>query len=210
MKKGIKLGILITILFTSTKVYAFCNDSKLNDYAEKVKVVYKEEVKTNDYNPEYAYVLLLSPYNEQVNVKVKSGGKTYDISYDEHYKTNAIGSNIHFNEKKYEIELYGNDKSSCNGELLRKIEYIIPGYNKYADYEYCETHKNEDICKSNIDSSNMTDEKFTKKTNSEVTYDNSFLGIIKRYWYFIVIPVLIVGGVYYYKVYLLKKKESKK
>ena len=122
MKKGIKLGILITILFTSTKVYAFCNDSKLNDYAEKVKVVYKEEVKTNDYNPEYAYVLLLSPYNEQVNVKVKSGGKTYDISYDEHYKTNAIGSNIHFNEKKYEIELYGNDKSSCNGELLRKIE----------------------------------------------------------------------------------------
>lgn len=44
-EKGIKLGILITILFTSTKVYASCNDSKLNDYAEKVKVVYKEEVK---------------------------------------------------------------------------------------------------------------------------------------------------------------------
>lgn len=210
MKKGIKLGILITILFTSTKVYASCNDSKLNDYAEKVKVVYKEEVKTNDYDGEYAYVLLLSPYNEQVNVKVKLDGKTYDILYDEHYKTNAIGSNIHFDEKKYEIELYGNDKSSCNGELLRKIEHIIPGYNKYADYEYCETHKNEDICKSNIDSSNMTDEKFTKKTNSEATYDNSFLGFVKRYWYFVVIPVLIVGGIYYYKVYLLKKKESKK
>ena len=90
-----------------------------------------------------------------------------------------------------------------------QLEKVIKNYNKYADYEHCETHKNEDICKSNIDSSNMTDEKFTKKTNSEVTHDNSFLGIIKRYWYFIVIPVLIVGGVYYYKVYLLKKKESK-
>lgn len=209
MKKVVQFGIILSLSLIGTNVYAACSDKELNDWAENVKITYKEEIKTESYNPEFKYVLLVSPYNEKVNVKVKFDNNVYDIDYDEYYKTNAIGSYIHFDDKKYSIEFYGNDKSSCNGELLREIEYITPGYNKYKDYEYCEANPDNDICKSDTKTSNITDEEFSNKTKT-IEKDNSILSIIKEYWYFVVIPVLIVCCIYYYKVYLLKKKESRK
>lgn len=206
MKKGIKIGLLIPILLVSSKVYAECNNSELNDWAEYVNIEYKDNLKSDDYN----YLLLVSPYNELVNVKVVLNDKEYLIDYDNEYKTNVIGSNIHFDEKKYIIKFYGNEKSSCNNELLREIEYKVPGYNKYSDYEYCQNNKDLDICKTNTDNKNLSDEEFNKKIVKEEVENKSILSFIKNYWYFVIVPIFVVAAIYYYKVYLLKKKENKK
>lgn len=206
MKKGIKIGLIIPILLISSKVYAECNNNELNDWAEKVSIEYKDNLKSGDYN----YLLLVSPYNELATVKVVLDDKEYLIDYDSDYKTNVIGSNIHFDEKKYIIKFYGNEKSGCNNELLRELEYKVPGYNKYSDYEYCNNNKNLEICKTNTDNKNLSDEEFNKKIVKEEVEEKTILSFIKNYWCFVIVPIVIVAAIYYYKVYLLKKKENKK
>ena len=145
--------LIVTFSIFTFDVKAECKDDELNNWAEKVNIEFKEEVETKDYNPEFAYVLLMSPYNEKVTMQATDSYSEdfYNIDYDDYYKTNAIGSYVHFEEKSYTIRFYGNEKSSCNGELLREIEYKVPSYNQYALTDFCqqEENKNQDICKIN-------------------------------------------------------------
>lgn len=210
--------ILIAFSFFTINVNATCNDKDLNDWAEKVNIEFKEEKETKDYTPEFAYVLLMSPYNDKVNMEATDtySEDFYKIEYDKYYKTNAIGSYVHFEEKTYTIRFYGNEKSSCNGELLREIEYKVPSYNNYSLSEFCQDdkYKDQDICKMNTDTANVSVDEFEKKIEKIQKEDVSlFMKIINgilRYWYYAIIPFVLVAGVYYYKVYLYKKEQKKK
>lgn len=212
--------MLIAFSFFTISVNATCNDKELNDWAEKVNIEFKEEKETKDYTPEFAYVLLMNPYNDKVNMEATDtySEDFYKIEYDKYYKTNAIGSYVHFEEKTYTIRFYGNEKSSCNGELLREIEYKVPSYNQYALTDFCqdEENKDQDICKMNTDTSKITEEEFNKQADiidNKTNNDNVFLTIVKyilKYWYYAVIPFVIVAGIYYYKVSVYKKEQDKK
>lgn len=216
-----KLTLIFSLAFMFTlNVNAQCNDDELNNWAEKVNIEFKEEVETKDYNPEFAYVLLMSPYNDKITMKATDdySDDFYTIEYDDYYKTNAIGSYVHFEEKTYTIRFYGNEKSTCNGELLREIEYKVPSYNQYALTDFCqqEENKNQDICKMNTDTSKITEEDFNKKAdvidekNKETNIFEKIIKYIIKYWYYVVIPFVIVAAIYYYKVSAYKKEQDKK
>ena len=61
--------LIVTFSIFTFDVKAECKDDELNNWAEKVNIEFKEEVETKDYKPEFAYVLLMKPYNEQVTMQ---------------------------------------------------------------------------------------------------------------------------------------------
>lgn len=216
-----KLTLIFSLTFMFTlNVNAQCNDKELNDWAENVNIEFKEEKETENYTPDFAYVLLVNPYNEKARIEATDSYSEdfYHVDYDNYYKTNAIGSYVHFEEKTYTIRFYGNEKSSCNGELLREIEYKVPSYNQYALTDFCqqEENKNQDICKMNTDTSKITEEDFNKKAdvidekNKETNIFEKIIKFIIKYWYYVVIPFAVVAGIYYYKVSAYKKEQDKK
>lgn len=212
--------LIVTFSIFTFDVKAECKDDELNNWAENVSIEFKEEVETKDYKPEFAYVLLMKPYNEKVTMQATDSYSEdfYNIDYDDYYKTNAIGSYVHFEEKSYTIRFYGNDKSSCKGELLREIEYKVPSYNQYSLTDFCQQdeNKNQDICKMNTDTSKVTEKEFSEKADvieKKNTKDNIFIKVLKyigKYWYYAVIPFAVVAGIYYYKVSAYKKEQDKK
>lgn len=211
--------ILVFFYIFSFNIKASCNDSELNDWAEKVSIKFVQEEATEDYEPEVAYLLLIDSYNEKVNVKATDiySDSYYDVEYDEEYKTQVIGSYIHFEEKKYTIKIYGNELSSCKGELLRTIEYSVPSYNLYMLTDFCQQdeYKNEDICRMNTDTSDITEEEFNEEAtkietiNNQTTFDK-ILDIILKYWYYAVIPFVVIACIYIYKVHKYKKEQDSK
>lgn len=219
----------IFVIFLSSFIYlsnlsATCNDKDLNDWAEKVKIEFKEVDYAENSEPEaeydseteFAYILVTTPYNENVTVKAKDtySDDFYDVGYDEESKSNAIGSSIHFEKKNYIIRFYG--KGTCDGELLREINYSVPSYNLYSDTEFCsqEKNKDEDICQRFKDTSNVTVEDFEdevkKIQESDTSTFNKVIKTILKYWYYAVLPFAIIGVIYCYKVQLLKRGQKKR
>lgn len=213
----------IFVIFLSSFIYlsnlnASCSDKDLNDWAEKVKIEFKEVkyAENSESEAEFAYILVTTPYNENVVVKAKDtySDDFYDVAYDDESKSNAIGSGIHFEKKNYIIRFYG--KGTCDGELLREINYSVPSYNLYSDTDFCnqEKNKNEDICQRFKDTSNVTVKDFEDEVKKIQESDTStFSKVVKsilKYWYYAVLPFAVVGVIYCYKVESLKRGQKKK
>ncbi len=210
--------IILSICIFLPNINASCNDKELNDWAENVKIEFKEVTYSDDSKgeDEFAYILVTTPYNKNVTVKAKDtySDDFYVVEYDDEYKSNAIGSSIHFEKKKYTIQFYG--KGTCDGELLREIYYSVPSYNLYSDTEFCnlEKNKNEDICSRFEDTGDITLDDFKKKVDEINEKGTSgfikFFKTIIKYWYYAVIPFALVAAIYCYKVFMLKKGQKKK
>lgn len=220
MKENLfKICLISSLFIFSYNVNATCNDEELNDWAEKVEIKYQVEEETDDYYPEFSYVLLNSSYNDKVVMKAidNYSSEQYIVEYDEHYKTNAIGSYIHFEDKTYKIEFYGSESSLCPNELLRTIKYTVPSFNDNVYTEFCDDEKNKDneICQMNA-KDKLTTEEFNKKVEEikkeekENTFGGKVLKFISNYWYYIVIPFVLVTLIYLLKVYIFKKEQKKK
>lgn len=220
MKNKVYKLLLLFILFNiSYNVKAVCNDSKLNEWAENVEIIYQVEEETEEYKPKFSYVLLNSSYNDQVVMKAIDSYSSdyYVVGYATHYKTNAIGSYIHFDDKTYKIEFYGSEDSLCPNELLRTIEYTVPSLNTNIYTEFCndEKYKDSEICELNP-KTKLTNEEFSKKVEeileneSQNSFFNKSIKYISNYWYYIIIPFILAFIVYSVKVYLFKKEQSHK
>ncbi len=218
MKRNIKkLSFLfLTIFAFNLNIDAECNDDELNNWAEKVEIVFKEfKAEQGDEN-QFAYTLTATPYNEKVTAKVKStySKDFFEVEYDKDYNGYALGSELHHQTKKYIFRFYGND--TCDGELLREIEYEVPAYNLYSLTDICQEdeYKNTKICKMNTDTSDITVDEFNKEIkkiteNNRSAFYKIFKGVIGN-WYYAFIPFVLVAAVYTYKVYGFKKEQSKK
>ena len=76
--------LIVTFSIFTFDVKAECKDDELNNWAENVSIEFKEEVETKDYKPEFAYVLLMKPYNEKVTMQATDSYSDdfYNIDYD--------------------------------------------------------------------------------------------------------------------------------
>ena len=227
MKKRISLLLITLVLFLvfEPKLFAVCTDLELNDIAEDLNVFLDEDLEIIGENDKvererkYLYLLsfgeTLSGKKDKVKIEVtdSENSKKYNATYDTFYDTYVIGSLIHFTPKTYNITIYGGDKSKCPNEKIKAFSYKVNAYNIYRDSEYCQTHKEEDVCSIDFDSSNLNDEEFNKLVNPTVTPELTFFqkvwNVITSYWYFVVIPVVVISIFYLVIIFIYKKKGSK-
>ena len=175
MKKRISLLLITLVLFLvfEPKLFAVCTDLELNDIAEDLNVFLVEDLEIIGENDKvererkYLYLLsfgeTLSGKKDKVKIEVtdSENSKKYNATYDTFYDT-------------YVITIYGGDKSKCPNEKIKAFSYKVNAYNIYRDSEYCQTHKEEDVCSIDFDSSNLNDEEFNKLVNPTVTPELTF------------------------------------
>lgn len=231
---------MFLLIFTSFCFMSFglitnaaCNDEELNRWADDVNIVFMEDADFTlteevpegetpnviEHKRKYAYVLLVYPEIDTVKAVVTNNLDDEKITarFQDEYNAITIGSYIHFNPKKYTIQLYGDTNSACPGELLKTVKYEVPSYNMYQLTGFCEDNPAEDICRVDNDTSDMTYEEFEKivfdKEEQELLQKMNLLQkvwyYIKKYWYYVVIPVVIVSIFFIVKIIAYKKKVDK-
>ena len=223
-----KKKILFIILFISiliTRVKAVCNNTELNDLAEKFEVTYTEDTApkivsieghVTELEKEWAYFLVFSPYSDKITIKVTNSLKKDegDAVYNETLKTNVFGSYIHFDPKEYTIKLYGSKDSACPNELLKTVKFNVPKFNTYSLYEYCAENPNMEFCSMMKDTSKVSKEEFKKEAEKqEEKKKEENMNIVEkshqyilRYGLFILIPILLITGYYLIRMNQYKKK----
>ncbi len=224
MKKKI-LFIILCITFFVIKAKAICNDTELNDLAEKFEVTYTEDTapkivssdgQVTELEKEYAYFLVFNPYSEKINIKVTNSLNNLekDAIYNENLKTYVIGSYIHYQPKEYSVKLYGSKDSKCPNELLKTVKFNVPKFNVYSLYEYCEQNKDAEFCSMMKDTSNVSLADFkksaekteeTKKIENMTTLEKAKNYILK-YGLFVLIPIILISIYYVIKMNQYKKK----
>ena len=228
MKKALILTtIIISLFFNVTKINAACEDKELLDWASNLTASYQEDIEITDANgnitheKEYLYYILLkSKTNYDFKDKIKVISKDTESTtstegkYIEAYKSYGVGSYVHFSEKKYTITIYGSDTSSCKDHILKTITVKVPKYNMYANSKFCYEYPDDELCKTNYDTTGTTKEEINEiMQEKEKEYQNQnlptskkILNFINESWYYVVIPFILIAGYYTIKRHNLKKK----
>ncbi len=225
MKKIIAIIFMLIISLSFTKVKALCNDLEINDLAERFNAMYIEldngDIVFNDssrvaYSNDYSYVVFLYPYSEKLKVIVTDSitNNKREVKKDKILEAFSIPSYIHYENKKYDIELYGVDNSVCKGELLKTFSFEVPKFNEYSMYDHCKNNKDEDICKmmNNTSDIKLEDyEKIVEKSNEDNKIKNMSLlerliYFSKKYCLYAIIPILLISIYYTIKISKYKKK----
>lgn len=224
--KKIIFSILLIVIFMPN-VFAVCENNEINDWAEKVKVKfvneeYREKLIFEDgtiipeYVPKYDYVLSLDPMRDDVYMVVKdsiSNKKTTIKNEGSDYYDKVIGSTVHFDEKKYTIEVFVKENAKeCAGEKVRTLTYSVPPYNMYTLTTYCEENKDAEICESYKDTSDITEEEFEEITGTgdNKKEENKWVILLKEYWYTILVPFVVISIIYIIKIRKLKREQALK
>lgn len=227
--KKFKVLLFIILMFTfTTRILAVCNDKTLVDAAANIEL---NVVKDQDFNVkvtdksgheretvlerQYAYVLTFTPYNENLLIAVLENETNSIIPAYYHigYKTYVIGSDIHYSPKKYEIYVYSQNKNSCYGELLRRMDYTVQAFNEFSLTTFCQENPNTKECAIDYNSSKLSEKEINKvieqTTVKNMSTSERLLHNVKKYWYFILIPIVLISGYYLFKINAYKRKESK-
>ena len=229
MKKIKVLFFALLLLIFTPKIYAACDDVDLNDLAEKFNAGYVEDseqkIQLEDgsyklYKKEYAYLILFTPYSSDLKVVVNDSisKKNQEATYDERRGTYLIGSNIHYKEKVYTVNVYGNEKSACPNQLLKTMSFTIPSFNEYSLYSYCTDNKDADICTMMKDTSDVTMTEYKEivaqdaenKKVEKMSFIQKVLYYISKYWIFVAVPILLISTYYIITIIVYKKKVSKR
>lgn len=229
MNKIKVLFLALALLIFIPKVSAACDDADLNDLAEKFSAGYVEDseqkIELEDgsyqiYKKEYAYIIAFLPYSDDLKVVVNDSisNKNQEAVFNKRRGTYIIGSNIHYKEKIYTVNVYGNEKSACPNQLLKTMSFTIPPFNEYSMYSYCEDNKDEDICTMMKDTRNVTmteynsivKENIEKKKVDKMNFIQKVLYYISKYWIFVAVPVLLISAYYIITIIVYKKKVSKR
>ena len=215
MKKVIiSILFLLSIFSFTNNLHAKCNDEELNNWVNNVDVElieYKKSyfdengayIYTGNLN--YSYLLALDDNRDDIYMKAtNSEGDKLQSEYVLGYNVTAIGCNVTIDETNYIINVYGAKNSACPNELLRTIEYNVAPYNQYSKTNYCKENKDEQICKTYIDTSNISEkefyEKVTDESNVTIVEKENIFKIILEYLLFALIPIIIVTLVYNIKI----------
>ena len=120
-------------------------------------------------------------------------------------------------EETYTINVYGNEKSRCNNELLRTIKYTVPKLNSARKDAFCEKYKDHELCQPFTNkTSEMTEEevhkeleKYDKEVSGDLNKKDSLLITILKYSLYVIIPLAIMTVVYLLSVGKFKKGEKR-
>lgn len=223
MKRLFKLFAIFLFIFIvfSSAIKAECNDEELNEWATTVEPLFienKYEITHYDSRTaRYAYFITIRPYREDIRIEAtnKSGrrakGKTYYFPSMEIY---GLGAYTNLNDENYTIEIYGDKGSACEGELLKKIDFVVPGFNEKAKDARCEGVNDLEICNTFSNSTKqMSDKEFNEILNQYVedhkeTTFKDILNSILSYGLFVVLPIVIVGLFYFRKIKIFKKQQK--
>lgn len=225
-KVKLLLFSILCLFILNFKVAAKCEDEQLNSWAMSATIKYEDDNGYTDSEgniireKEFLYLLHLIPYYKGGKVMVNDtySVSPYEVKYDDLYKSYALGSYVHMDEKTYTFTLYGDKDSACPNERLRVIEYKVPAYNPYSRTKYCLDNPKLDICKTNSNEmKDVSDREFVKTVDNlkeeervkNMTFFEKALEFLKHNWYFIVAPIILVSAFYAIKIYLYKKKVDK-
>ena len=211
MKKYISILLVLLLIVVNTKVYASCNDEELNEWAVSVNPVFKLSKEVEEGKYEYAYFLSISPYREDVKIKVIDGKDySYGKMFGDFY---AVGCYTNLEEKTYTIEIYGGDSSKCKNQLLKTITYTVPRLNRMLKERVCEENPNSEYCVpfTNL-TKDMTLEEFEKAVKKDAKEEKSEYHSLNIFIYllYIIIPFAILTIIYNIKKTNYKKKEGNK
>lgn len=205
--------LLVGLVFVSN-INAECDDEDLNEWATKVDVSFTENDSTDSNIAKYAYFLSITPYREDVRIVVidGKGNKAKGEKYEE-INLYGVGAFTNLEEEKYTIEVYGNEGSKCENELLKTLSYTVPRFNRKVKDARCAKHPELEICKTFTNSTkDMTEEQFNKEIDKYIEENNpttfkDILMAIFGYGLFIIVPIVIVGIYYFGKISKVKKEE---
>lgn len=206
-----KILLFVSLFFiASIGVNAACNDENLNEWAVNVQPIYTLSSKIEDGIYGYAYFISVDPPREDIKIKVIDGKYTGDgKTYGEFY---GVGCYTNLEEKVYQVEIYGNEKSNCKNELLKKTTLTVPGYNERVKEEVCEKNPDNELCAPFTDKTkNMTREEFLEefKEEEEEKSSTSFVKIIS-YSLYVIVPFALITLLFLLKKKNIKKKEGNK
>ena len=229
MNKFKMLFFTLALLIFIPRIFAACDDADLNDLAEKFNAGYVEDSeekvelengKYKVYKKQYAYIITFTPYSKDLKIVVNDSisKKNQEAVYDDRRETYIIGSDIHYNEKVYTVNVYGNEKSACPNQLLKTLSFTIPPFNEYSMYSYCEDNKDKDICTMMKDTSGVTMTEYKeivadnieKDKTDKMNFFQKMLYYISKYWIFVAVPVLLISAYYIITIIVYKKKVSKR
>lgn len=228
MKKVTKILFSALLVFAlCLHVNAECNDEDLNEWATKVEPVFIENTQTGGEASRYAYFLTIDPFKgdptkgqAQFRIVVYDGdgnkaeGEVYTLS--DGTKIYGVGCFTNLEEETYTIEVYGALNGKCSNELLKKVRYTVPRFNRMVKSAKCENSQSE-LCKTFTNATkNMTEEEFEKKVDEdngalkEKTTVKDILKSVLNLLLYIIIPLAVISVVYLIKIKKYKKEERKK
>ena len=220
--------LLILLLMLCINVKAACNDEELNEWATKIETTFTISSEVNDGRFGYAYFLSVTPMREDIKIKVtdSEGGKAEGQTFT--YITNeetgesktlyAVGCYNNLEEETYVIEVYGNEKSKCKNQLLKKMNYTVPRFNRYIQRGICATYPDHELCKPYTNATkNMSQEDFDKileeydeKVRPEKKSILDGIKNILKYLLYIIVPFVIITILYLFKIRKYRKEERMK
>ena len=225
MKKVMLIISLIALLTFTSTINASCNSEELNEWATKVEAKFTLSSEINNGKFGYAYFLSIEPYRSDVKIRVidgkgkKANGKTFDYFENEKkYTFYAVGCYNNLNEETYTIEVYGNDKGKCKDQLLKKLTYTVPRFNRQVNTKYCAKFPEHELCQiytnatKDMSINEFNDimssyEKANKKTDNSLI--NGIISLLK-YLIYILIPFGIITIIYVRKIQKYNKEEREK
>lgn len=216
MKKIFKLiSVFLVVGFLSICfVNAECDNEELNEWATKIEPVFRENTVLYSNISKYAYFLTISPYREDARIVVIDGnGNKAEGEYFEEIDLYAVGAFTNLEEETYTFEVYGAKGGKCEKDLLKKLSYTVPRFNRRVKDSRCENNSELEICKTFTNSTkDMTEEQFNKEIEQYIKENKTFtikdiINSIISYGLFIVVPVLIIGFIYFRKIRKVKKEE---
>ncbi len=209
----IMMGFIVASLIAVNYVNAECNDEDLNEWATKVEAKFTENTVMNSDISKYAYFLSITPYREDVRIVVAdSKGNKANGQFFKDVNLYGVGAFTNLEEETYTIEVYGNKESKCDGQLLKKLSYTVPRFNRKVKDARCVGNSDLELCKTFTNSTkDMTEEQFNKEISKYIKEKGStvsdVISAIISYGLFIVLPILIVGIIYIRKIRQVKKEE---
>ncbi len=228
MKRMKRLFIILIMIIGITNIKAECKDEELNEWATKTEVEFTLSSQVNNGKFGYAYFLSITPMREDIKIKVidgeggKAEGQTFTYIVNEETEESktlyAVGCYNNLEEETYVVEIYGNDKSKCKNQLLKRMNYTVPRFNRYINRGICATYPNHELCKpyTNV-TKNMTQDAFDQileEYDKEVNPPKKslFSGIwdIVKYALYVIVPFAVITIAYIVKVKKYKKEERMK
>ncbi len=241
MKKNV-LGVMLALsllLPINIQAESTCNyneQAELNNIAANVKANYEstqvyagKAANSDDLSEEvdlYNWALKINILNvtEDIFIKVKDKNTGEEKLYSPKEAIDGIISFTHEDISQTDnltIEIYAN-KYDCAGDLLQKIELLIPQYNPYSDYGICDTYTDYYYCQQFITGENIPEEDFWLKVEEmqeqeekeQQQEEQGFFVKIKNFYkenkvtINILGSIVVVGGVVT-TVILIKKRRSR-
>lgn len=194
MKRRLQLVLVLLLLFSFSKVYAACNDSELNAFANGLKIEYKEYSKygfTDDKGEKvwtgelpYSYLLAFSDTRDDIYAKASTNfdNEVIDGRMIPGYNIYAIGCQNNLTEIVYTVKVFASSNSACPNELLKTVNVKVPPFNMYSLTDLCDSNPTHELCAAHKDTSGVTADEFIKQVKVDdkkpIKEDNKLLRYI--------------------------------